>query len=99
LVRFEFETTVISWRGPAPYVYAPIPPDVAAEIKGLARLVTYGWGMVPVEVSIGPVVFRTSLFPKDGTYLLPLKVDARRRANITVDDVIRLSMTVRPADR
>ena len=36
-------------------------------------MATYGWGVIPVEVRIGGVDFETSLFPKDGGYLLPLQ--------------------------
>jgi hypothetical protein len=62
----------------------------------VAKAVTYGWGMVPVEAKIGDVVFATSLFPKDGSYLLPLKADVRRRAEITAGDLIGVDMTIQP---
>ena len=42
-------------------------------------MATYGWGVIPVVARIGDVEFETSLFPKDGGYLLPLK-DARPQA-------------------
>jgi hypothetical protein len=86
LARFSFETRVIYWRGPSPFFYAPIPELHVDELRQLARIVTYGWGMVPVDVQIGDVAFTTSLFPKDGGYLLPLKADVRRRTNVTADD-------------
>jgi hypothetical protein len=31
------------------------------------------WGQVPVVVRIGDTGFTTALFPKDGSYLLPLR--------------------------
>jgi len=99
LVRFEFAAKVIHWRGPSPYFYAPIPPQYGAEIRQVSKLVTYGWGMIPVAAAIGGVVFHTSLFPKDETYLLPLKADVRRKANITAGDSILVDMTVQPAER
>lgn len=99
MVRFGFEAEVIYWRGPSPFFYAPIPAALAGEIRGLSKLVTYGWGMIPVEAEIGGVVFKTSLFPKDETYLLPLKVDVRRKASITAGDSISVAMTVQPAPR
>lgn len=99
MVRFEFSAKVIHWRGPSPFFFAPIPPRCAAEIRPVSKLVTYGWGMIPVEASIGGVVFQTSLFPKDETYLLPLKADVRRKAHITAGDLIQVDMTVHPAQR
>ena len=59
---------------------------------------TYGWGMIPVEARVREVGFKTSLFPKDQTYLLPLKAAARRAANITAGDVVEV-VTIRPPRR
>jgi hypothetical protein len=96
LARFSFETRVIYWRGPSPFFYAPIPEPHVKELRQLAKIVTYGWGMVPVDVQIGDVGFNTSLFPKDGGYLLPLKAEVRRRTNVTADDVIAVELTIQP---
>ena len=96
LARFRFETRVIYWRGPSPFFYAPIPPQHLEELRQVSRIVTYGWGMVPVDAQIGEVAFKTSLYPKDGGYLLPLKDAVRRKANVTADDLIVVDMTIQP---
>jgi hypothetical protein len=93
-VRFRFETAIIEWRGPAPFFYAPVPVEHVEELRAVAKAVSYGWGCVPVEATVGGVRFTTSLFPKGETYLLPLKVAVRRKANITVGDVVAVVMTV-----
>ncbi len=77
----------------------PCPAEIAQEIRRIAKHVTYGWGMIPVETSLGEVAFRSSLFPKDETYLLPLKAEVRRRAGITAGDSIIVEMSVQPASR
>jgi hypothetical protein len=99
LIQIRFEAGVIYWRGPSPFFYAPIPANHVEALRSAARIVTYGWGMIPVEARIGEVGFKTSLFPKDHTYLLPLKVAARRAANITAGDVIDVELTIRPPRR
>ncbi len=43
----------------------------------LASELTYGWGVVPAGVAIGSVRWTTSLFPKDGGYLVPLRTAER----------------------
>ena len=96
LARFSFETRIIEWRGPSPFFYAPIPARHVDELRQLTRIVSYGWGVTPVEAKIGDVAFKTSLFPKDGGYLLPLKADVRRKTNITVGDTIDVEMTIQP---
>jgi hypothetical protein len=95
-VKFTFDAEVISWRGPSPYFYAPLPVTAAHDIRKAAKLVSYGWGVIPVAASIGGVSFTTSLFPKDGTYLLPLKDAVRRPTGITAGDKIRVELALRP---
>jgi hypothetical protein len=93
-VELEFEAVVIEWRGPAPFFYARLPADASAAITRVKKIVTYGWGAIPAEVVINGVRFTTSLFPKDGTYLLPLKAAVRKQIGATVDDVVTVSMQV-----
>ena len=40
---------------------------------------------VPVEVRINDIEFTTAMFPKEGSYLIPLKVAVRKSAGIDVD--------------
>jgi hypothetical protein len=95
LMRLDFRAEVIHWRGPSPFFFAPLPAAAALEVRRVLRAVTYGWGMVPVEARIGDVTFTTSLFPKDQTYLLPLKDAVRRKTEVTAGDVIEVEMTIR----
>ncbi len=92
----EFQAEVIHWRGPAPFFFAPLPKDEADEIARLSKLVTYGWGMIPVDVKISGTEFYTALFAKDGTYFLPLKDAVRKKTGITAGDIISVAMTLRP---
>jgi len=95
-MQFAFDATIIHWRGPAPFYYAPVPPAEAEEIRRASKLVSYGWGVIPVEAVIGGITFTTSLFPKDGTYLVPLKDAVRKATGITVDDTIHVELTLKP---
>ena len=99
MLQFRFEAKVIHWRGPSPFFFAPIPLHHSAEIRQVSKLVTYGLWMIPVEAVIGAAVFRTSLFPKDENYLLPLKDSVRRKGNITAGDSVSVDMTIQPAQR
>lgn len=92
--ELSFTATLIEWRGPAPYVYAPFPESEAAIVRRSAKRVSYGWGVIPVTAVIAGVKFTTSLFPKDGTYLLPLKAAVRKRIAVTVGDVVEVKMTL-----
>jgi hypothetical protein len=95
LLELEFETAIVHWRGPAPWFYAPIPADRADDVRHAARIASYGWGCVPVEARVAGVPFTTSLFPKDGGYLLPIKVAVRKAAGVTAGDGVAVEMTIR----
>ena len=86
LALIEFEAQIIEWRGPAPFLFAPIPKGYVGEIRYAARIASYGWGAVPVTASMKGVEFTTSLCPRDGTYLLPVKVQVQRQANVGLGD-------------
>ncbi len=90
---FEFEGPVIEWRGPAPFYFVRIPEEEGADIKFAAKGVEY-WGQVPVLVRIGSVEFRTALFPKDDTYLIPVKDAVRRPAGIELDQVVAVGLNI-----
>lgn len=93
-MQLQFRAPVIHWRGPAPYFYARLPPEIAAEISKVKQAASYGWGVIPVEATIDGVSFTTSLFPKDETYLLPLKLAVRRQIGVTADDEVAVAMTI-----
>lgn len=93
-MRLDFTATVIEWRGPAPFFYAPIPIDKADDVRRAAKVASYGWGVVPVEATISGVTFTTSLFPRGGTYLLPLKNAVRRKIGVTVGDDVAVAMNI-----
>lgn len=90
----EFDGPIIEWRGPAPYFYVAVPEDESDEIAAVASAVTYGWGCIPVTATIGETEFYTALFPKDGRYLLPLKVVVRRAEGIAEGDTVSVRMSI-----
>lgn len=97
-MRFEFTGPVIEWRGPAPYFYVVVPQESSEEIQELSGAVTYGWGVIPVEAVIGETSFTTSLFPKDGRYLLPLRHAVRKSLGIGLHDQVAVELRLRTPD-
>jgi hypothetical protein len=90
----EFTGEVWHWRGPAPYYFVTVPDEECEALHDIAPDVTYGWGMVPVDVRIGRTVWATSLFPRDGGYVVPLKDAVRRAEGVLEGDVVRLRLAV-----
>jgi Domain of unknown function (DUF1905). len=94
LASFGFEAEIIHWQGPPPYLFVPIPEHHVGEVRYAAPLVSYGWGMIPVEAEIDGVAFRTSLFPRDGTYLLPVRAAVQRSADLALGDRVQVLMRI-----
>lgn len=94
-MQLVFSGRVVEWRGPAPYFFVPVPEEESAGIREVAAIATYGWGVIPVEARIGGVTFETSLFPKDGGYLLPLKEAVRRPHGLGPGDDVTVEMSIR----
>jgi hypothetical protein len=90
----EFSGIVWEWRGPAPYFFVTVPEEESALIQSAAAMVTYGWGMIPVEAETGSSRWKTSLFAKDGGYVVPLKDAIRKAEGIDVDDTITVMLNV-----
>ena len=90
----EFQGEAIGWRGPAPFVFVPVPPDLSAEIKSISRLVTYGWGVIPVVGQIGNTEFKTSMIPRGEIYLVPIKAVVQRAEGIGVGDSVDIRLEV-----
>ncbi|NYD72151.1 DUF1905 domain-containing protein [Herbiconiux flava] len=82
------------WRGPAPFHFVTVPAEASELIAELAPGVSYGWGMIPVTVSLGGTTVPTALWPKDGLYVVPLKKALRDREGVELGDVVDLTLTV-----
>lgn len=82
------------WRGPSPYHFVTVPPDDSESLRAVSAAVSYGWGVIPVAARVGDTAWTTSLFPKDGGYILPLKDAVRRAEQLEIGDVVTVVMTV-----
>lgn len=92
----EFDVTgpVVEWRGPAPHHFVEVAGEPADLVHELAREVTYGWGMVPVRVRVGATSSTTSLWPRQGGYVVPLKAALRRSERVALGDVVTVHVEV-----
>jgi Domain of unknown function (DUF1905) len=92
---WEFPGELWYWRGPSPYHFIRVPENVSADLHALSPVVTYGWGVIPVRVRIGESDFTTSLFPKDGGYLVPIKDAVRIGEGLALGDAVLVEMAIR----
>jgi len=90
----EFAGDIWFWKGPSPYHFVSVPEDDCVELEEASALVSYGWGMIPVAVRVGGTGWNTSLFPKDGGYVVPLKDAVRRAEQLDVGDRVTVRLRV-----
>lgn len=96
LPEIKFTGYVWQWRGPAPFYFVTVPDAESADIKAVSKLITYGWGMIPAVIKIGATSCKTSLFFKDGNYVVPLKAELRKKEQLVAGDKISLCLKVGP---
>ena len=89
---FEFEGEIFHWRGPAPYLFVAVPDEASRAINLVSSMVSYGWGCIPVRVRIGETEWKTSLFPKDGRYLVPIRLSVQKSECLELGDTVLIQM-------
>ena len=89
---FEFSGRLWYWKGPAPHYFLTVPAEHSADIKAASSLLTYGWGMIPVQVQIGETTWKTAMFAKDGLYALPVRLSGRKAERLEEGDEIAVKV-------
>jgi hypothetical protein len=94
-MEIEFNGRIWFWRGPAPWHFVTVPEEQSRDLKALSGVVTYGWGMIPVHARIGETEWRTSLWPKDGRYIVPIKASVQEAERLQIGDEVTVQLEVR----
>lgn len=93
-MEWEFVAEVFQWRGPAPYFFVATPAHIDDFLHANIGELAYGWGCIPAQVRVGNTEVTTSLMPKGGAYLVPLKVALRRSEGVDDGDHVRVRLRV-----
>ncbi len=93
-MELELTGEIFYWRGPSPYHYVRVPGEQSAAIRAVAPEVSYGWGVIPVLARLADTEWETSLFPKDGGYLVPVKNAVRDVEGVDDGDVVTITLTI-----
>jgi len=93
-MKLTFSGEVWEWRGPSPFHFVTVPEREGGMIEAASGLVTYGWGMVPCSITVGETTITTALWPKNGSYVVPLKDAIRKAEQIEIGDSIELAITI-----
>jgi hypothetical protein len=94
-MKTEFKGRIWFWKGPAPWYFVTMPAKQSRDLKAISGLVTYGWGVIPVRVQIGKTEWKTSLFPKDNRYIVPIKASVRKAEDLEEGSKVTIRLEVR----
>ena len=92
-MEFEFDGEIIEWRGPAPFLVVRMREEDSELLATMPQL-SYGWGCIAASVRIGATDFTTSLMPKDGRFLVPVKVAVQRAEGVGLGDTVHLKVRI-----
>lgn len=95
MMVLEFSGIIFYWRGPSPYFFVAVPAEQSSDIKAISGLVTYGWGCIPAAARIGATEFTTSLFPRKGGYVVPIKDGVRKAEDLDQGDTVSVRLEIR----
>jgi hypothetical protein len=93
-MKLEFSGEIWTWKGPAPWYFVTVPDDQCGELEATSASVSYGWGMIPVTARIGKTGWKTSLWPKDGSYVVPVKAAVRKAEKLEEGDTVTVRLAV-----
>jgi hypothetical protein len=93
-MKIQFTGDIFFWRGPSPYFFVAVPDEPSRDIKAISGRVSYGWGCIPVQARIGKTAWTTSLIPKDGRYLVPIKAKVQKAEDLGQGDTVTLQLEI-----
>ena len=93
-MNIDFSGKIWFWKGPAPWYFVTVPEEQCRDLKAISGSVTYGWGMIPVHARIGKTEWKTSLWPKDDSYIVPIKASVRKAEKLEEGDTVTLRLGV-----
>jgi hypothetical protein len=95
-MRYEFVVIgeLFEWRGPAPFHFVRMNQKTSNKIKSEAKLLSYGWGVIPIYGIVGNTPLTTSLIPKEGCYLIPIKDSVRISEEILLGQIAQVDFNL-----
>lgn len=94
-MEIEFTGEIFPWHGPSPFHFIAVPRAECVTLKEKWSFASYGWGMIPVTARIGDTEYMTSLFPKNGGYLVPVKDVVRNAEELDDGDAVSVLLAIR----
>lgn len=93
--KYQIKSKLFKWPGEAAWYFIRINEKTTENIKDNFGMFAKGWGSIPVNVTLDKSKWKTSIFPeKNGTYLLPMKLQIRKAEKVEEEDSVSLTIEI-----
>ncbi|QQS52797.1 MAG: DUF1905 domain-containing protein [Bacteroidota bacterium] len=94
-----YQFTAAIWKYSSPkggWYFVSLPSDISKEIRENLKWQEEGWGRLKSTAKINASEWDTTLWfdTKMNTYLLPLKVEIRRKENLEIDKTVNITLWI-----
>ena len=95
-MKITFLGKVWQYAGPAGWYFVTLPETLSKEIRDHLRTEEEGWGRLKAIAQIGSHQWQTAIWfdTKVNSYLLPVKAEVRRKAEIEVGHEVNVVIWV-----
>jgi hypothetical protein len=91
-IEYEFSSVMWQYSSPGGWFFVTLPVALSKEIRENMQWQEEGWGRLKVTARIDNTEWRTSIWfdTKKNSYLLPVKAEIRKRANLEIEKKIEV---------
>ena len=95
-IKYSFSAKLWKDKGQGGWYFISVPKDLSKEIRENLQWQEEGWGRMKAQAIINETEWSTAIWfdTKMQTYLLPVKSEIRKKAGLTVDEVITVSLSI-----
>jgi hypothetical protein len=95
-INITYIFTASVWQHPSPggWYFVSLPIEFSEEIRQNMKWQEEGWGRMKAKAKIKETLWDTAIWydTKLGTYILPLKVDIRKKEKIKIGDIFEIEI-------
>ena len=92
---YQFEAPLWEWAARTDrWTFVSLPTEIANEVLERGAPHTRGFGSLRVDVVVGRTRWRTSIFPGDETFALPVKRAVRDAEGLATGDTVHVQITL-----
>ncbi len=95
-IQYQFSSKIWQYKGAGGWHFVSLPQQLSAEIRETFQSEERAWGRLNATAQIENSKWSTAIWfdTKLNTYLLPLKSEIRKKENISVNEVVMVTVYI-----